>query len=257
MNTQIAHTSKQFREVEIRDDIKLKREEFMLERARSIVKAEGLNALTLPRLAQVSEYSKPTVYKYFPTREDLIVALAVQSAAVRASYYERALTFNGRPREKLMAIHSLNTGVLADYFSDMLNVHLNRLSSRASNVRRKQLLKHEDRIAEIHAEIAREALDNGDLILPEGTDEYQILMALTATTFGFHVMQESDSPVVKRWFKGAGFSENNFFHVVLDGLGWRPLSSEWDYSLSLMRLQDEVFPEVHDMTIAAHRSQGP
>ncbi|MBW2324190.1 MAG: helix-turn-helix transcriptional regulator, partial [Deltaproteobacteria bacterium] len=66
---------------------------------------EGLHALTLPRLAQISGYSKPTIYKYFPTREDLIVALTVRSTAIRVLYYERAITFQGRPREKIYGIH--------------------------------------------------------------------------------------------------------------------------------------------------------
>ena len=249
MNPQTAHTTKEVREDKIREDIKLKREEFMLEWARRIVKEEGLHALTLPRLAQVSEYSKPTVYKYFPTREDLIVALAVQSAAVRASYYEKAIAFKARPREKLLAIHSLHVGALADYFSDMLNVHLNRLGRQASDEHQQLLLKYEGRIAEIHAQIVREAVESGDLSLPQGVNEYQILLALTATTFGIHVMQESDSPVVKRWFTETGFTENSFVQVVLDGIGWRPLSSQLDYSRTLERFYDEVFPEFRDMTL--------
>lgn len=244
MNTEFSHSAKFLREGEIRWEARHKREEFMLEQARVIVKEHGLQALTLPRLAEVSQYSKPTVYKYFPTREDLVVALAVQSAAVRASYYENVLDFKARPREKLIAIHSLNVGPLAGYFSDMLNVHINRLSSRASVERRRKLLEHEDRIAEIHAVIVREAVENGDLNLPPGVDECRILLTLTAATFGAHVMQESDSPVVEKWFKAAKFIEGVCGLVILDSLGWRPLSSEWDYNETLQRFYEEILPEL-------------
>ncbi|MBW1710691.1 MAG: helix-turn-helix transcriptional regulator, partial [Deltaproteobacteria bacterium] len=75
MNKGTAKTIRRTQETQIRDEVKQKREEFMLEQARKIASEEGLHALTLPRLAQISGYSKPTIYKYFPTREDLIVAL--------------------------------------------------------------------------------------------------------------------------------------------------------------------------------------
>lgn len=244
MNEDASNATKQAREGLIRDEIKHRREEFMLEQARAIVMKEGLSALSLPRLAEVSHYSKPTVYKYFPTREDLIVALAAGSAAIRASYYEKAITFEARPREKIIAIHSLNIGALSGYFSDMLNVHLNRLSARATEGRRKLLLNNEIEIEKIHARIVREAVENGDLTLPPGLNEYQIILTLTATTFGALMMKESDSPVVERWLKGTGFAESDFVTVVMDGFGWRPLSNEWEYSRTVDRFYDEVFPEL-------------
>jgi hypothetical protein len=47
-----------------------------------------------------------------------------------------------------MAIHSLHVGAPVDYFSDMLNVHLNRLGRQASDENQRLLFKYEGRIAE-------------------------------------------------------------------------------------------------------------
>ena len=63
-------------------------------------------------------------------------------------YYEKAIAFKARPREKLMAIHSLNVGPPVDYFSDMLNAHYNRLRRQASDEHQHLPLKYEGRIAE-------------------------------------------------------------------------------------------------------------
>ncbi|MBW2091503.1 MAG: TetR/AcrR family transcriptional regulator [Deltaproteobacteria bacterium] len=244
MSKERAESTKKIRELRIRDEAKLMREEFMLEQARRIVSEEGLHALTLPRLTEVSGYSKPTVYKYFPTKEDLNVALAVQSTSIRIAYYERALTFQGRPREKRYGIHSLNFGVLRDYFRDMLNLHINRINRQAKLKHQRRLNQNEERIIEIAAGIVREAAENGDLKLPVGVDEYQIVFTLSSTTFGGYVMKESDSPVMKKWFNKIRFMHGTFGSVVLDGIGWRPLSSEWDYTESLKRFYREVFPEL-------------
>lgn len=244
----------QVRELLIRTEARLKREEFMLERARDIAARDGLHALTLPRLAEESGYSKPTVYKYFPTKEDLIVAMAAQSAAVRAAYYERAVTFQGRPREKLYGIESLNLGILHPFLREWLDLHINRLSHQASPERRKELFQNENRMVEIVVGVLREAVDMGDLTLPERTDEYQILFTLSSTTFGSYVMRESDSPVMKKWFDRIRFRPGVFGRIILDGIGWRPLSSEWDYTASVRRFYQEVFPELPADDVGVARS---
>lgn len=242
------------RELLIRNEARLKREEFMLEQARKIAGKEGLHALTLPRLAEDSGYSKPTVYKYFPTKEDLIVAMAAQSASIRASYYEKAVTFQGRPRETLYGIDSLNFGFLHPYFREMLDLHINRLSHQASPERRKELFENENRMVEIVAGVVREAVEIGDLTLPENTDEYQILFTLSSTTFGAYVMRESDSPVMKKWFDRIRFRYGAFGRIILDGIGWRPLTSEWDYNATIKRFYKEVFPELMPDEGAAEKS---
>ena len=94
------------------------------------------------------------------------------------------------------------------------------------------------------AGVVREAIEKGDLILPKGTDEYQIIFTLMSTTFGGYVMRESDSPVMKKWFDRIRFKDGVFGEIVLDGLGWKPLSTEWDYKETRKRFFREVFPEL-------------
>jgi AcrR family transcriptional regulator len=242
------------RELLIQNEARLKREEFMLEHAREISTKEGLHALTLPRLAEQSGYSKPTVYKYFPTQEDLIVAMAAQSTAIRASYYERVVTFQGRPREKLYGLNSLNFGFLHTYLREVLDVHINRLNQKASPERQKELYENENRIAGIMAGIIREAVEIGDVTLPENTSVYQILFALNSMTLGSYVIRESDSKAYKKWFDQGRFLPGQVGQTFLDGIGWRPLSSEWDYNASIRRFYKEVFPELLADEGAAEKS---
>jgi AcrR family transcriptional regulator len=248
--------NKKVRELLIQNEVKQKRETFMLDQARKIAAAEGLHALTLPRLAEETGYSKPTVYKYFPTKEDLIVAIAAQSSAIRASYYERAVTFQARPREKLYGLNALNFGFLHPYFREMLDFHINRLSHQAGTAHQKELFENENRIVEIVAGVVREAIEIGDLKLPERTDEYQIIFTLSSTTFGGYVMRESDSPVMKKWFDRIRFRDGVFGEIVLDGLGWKPLSAEWNYSETKKRFFQEVFPELLESSEVKRKASG-
>ena len=36
---------------------------------------------------------------------------------------------------------------------------------------------------------------------------------------------------------------NRNYHALLDGYGWKPLSSDWDYVAVQERVRKEVFPE--------------
>jgi hypothetical protein len=101
-------------------------------------------------------------------------------------------------------------------------------------------------VVEIIAGVVREALEIGDLRLPAGVDEYQIIFTLSSTTFGGYVMRESDSPVMKKWFDRIRFRHGVFGEIVLDGMGWKPLSTEWDYKETRKRFFKEVFPELLD-----------
>ena len=210
-----------------------------------MLKKNGFQALNLPKLAKISGYSKPTVYKYFPNKEDLMVALAVESTSERVAYYERAITFEGRPREKIYGIHSLNTGILQEAIQASLLIHIdNTFRTKATLEHQRKLMTNEERIIEIISGIIREAAENGDLRFPEGVDEYQLLFTLMSTDFGGYVMKGSDSPVMQKWFKKIKFMHGTFGRIVLDGIGWQPLSSDWDYDKTLKHFYLDVFPEL-------------
>ena len=244
-NVEKAKKTKLLRESEIRNDIRKKREEFMLEKARDLLREDGFQALNLPLLAQVSGYSKPTVYNYFPNKEDLLIALAIASTSERIAFYERALTFDGRPREKLYGIHALNTGTLQEAIKTSLVIHIdNAFRTKATLEHQRTLMKNEERIIDIISSIIRGAIENGDLTFPEGVDEYQLLFTLMSTDFGGYVMKESNSPVMQKWFKKIKFTHGTFGKIVLDGICWRPLSSEWDYYETIRRFYREIFPEL-------------
>ena len=243
-NMEKAKKTRLVRENEIRNEVKKNREKFMLDKAKEMTRSEGVQSLNLPQLAKISGYSKPTIYKYFPTKEDLMVALAIESTAERISYYERAMKFEGRAREIIMAFHSLNFGILHDEFHDWLSILIDKVQTVATPHRQKMLNRNNERILEIHADIVRKAIQDGDLVLTQGMDEYRLVFTLTATTIGGCVMTESDSPIINKWFKKINFMHGTFGQIVLDGMGWRPLSNEWDYTATLKRLYKEVFPEL-------------
>jgi AcrR family transcriptional regulator len=232
------------REKEIRSESRKNRETIMLDYAREISNKVGFNGLSLPQLAEISGFSKPTIYKYFPNKEELIAALVVESSSIMIEYCQKVLMFAGRPREKLYAIHSLNFGFFKEHFRDWLYMLTEKIQKRATESRQQELDQNNKLIFDIHVSIIREAIKTGDLKLPEKVDEYQFFFSLISTTIGGCILKESESKVIQDWFEKIKFMHGTFGRIVLDGIGWRPLTSEWDYDKSLDRFYREVFPEL-------------
>ncbi len=120
------------------------------------------------------------------------MALAIESTERQAAYLEKTVTFDGRPREKLHSIYSLNILILQDAFHDMLLVHSNRARSRATPERLKKFETLEERRIEIVSSIIREAIETGDPSLPEGVNKCNLLSTLMFANLGTYAKQESD-----------------------------------------------------------------
>ncbi len=69
-------------------------------------------------------------------------------------------------------------------------------------------------------------------------------------------MQMSGSPVMTKWFKRLDFADGDFARIVLDGIGWKPLSGEWDYVKTIKRFYRELFPELLKGKRKAGKSTG-
>jgi len=69
-------------------------------------------------------------------------------------------------------------------------------------------------------------------------------------------MRESDSPVMKKLFYRIRFRDGVFGEIVLDGLGWKPLSTEWNYSETKKRFFQEIFPELLDDSDVLEKATG-
>ena len=57
------------------------REQLILGIAAEMLVERGYLGLTMDRIAAATEYSKGTIYQHFPNKEEIVAALATESAA--------------------------------------------------------------------------------------------------------------------------------------------------------------------------------
>lgn len=223
------------------------REDLILEHVDAMFRESGYLGLNLDQLAERIEYSKATIYNHFPSKEDLVLAVSLRHMAKRREFFARALTFAGRPRERMFVIG------LADAVIAGLHPHAFAMAQLAQSpsiwektaprLRQTFGLTSGD-CMKAPREIIRQARREGDL--PKSSPgEDQILFGLVGMSRGAHLL--SSGPGDHRALLGPEAPEadellKRNYHVFLDGTGWRPLQAEWDYAKTERRIWSEVFP---------------
>ena len=221
------------------------RELHLLEVARKMLIAQGYAGLSMDRLAESTEYSKGTVYQHFSTKEDLVMALASQTMERRVSLFERVARFQGRPRERIQAL-----GIADEVFAELyphsfrseLIIKMADLDGRASPGRRDALRAQESRCAGLARGFVEEAVEIGDL--PKDASVPRIMFAIMSMVIGTHTITSNFRSLLAETGVVDPFSSlRENIQVLLDGFGWRPLSTEWDYAATYGRIAKEVFAD--------------
>jgi AcrR family transcriptional regulator len=185
------------------------------------------------------------VYLRFSSKEDVLVALAERASRKRIALMSRGADFDGRPRERLLAVGeavSLFARLLPED-SRILHTTMGPLKEKASPERLQALVYAERDTLDIVRSIAEDAVACGDLVLRNGATIEEILLGAWGLVDGVQALIEGGSLQASLNIEAPFHTVWRFFNVAADGYGWRPLFSEWNYEETLVRIRKEVFPK--------------
>ncbi len=223
------------------------REGLILDAAREMLLREGFGKLSMDKVARAVEYSKGTIYQHFGSKEDLLVALALDTIHMRNRMFERAAVFAGRPRERMTAIgvaYELFFRLNPSHFNCCLLVHSDAVLHKTLAERASSLQACEMRTMDICVGIVRDAIASGDLSLPsQGSSAQELSFGLWALHFGAYRLMATDVPLEDLGVRDGFETVRRMSQSILDGLDWQPLSKDWDYMQTAQRVLAEVFPE--------------
>jgi AcrR family transcriptional regulator len=218
----------------------LKREKKFLEVAQRILLKEGYLGLSMEKIADILEYSTGTIYQHFKSKEDIIVALALETVQMRIDISQKASQFNGTTRERILAIGQASAMFYPQRLLSELILFSTNLKGKADPQR---YLQYEEAIArsiDISAKIIGEAVENGDLVLSKGMNPAKMAYGLWSLVFGGFLLRGADGNLDKFGIENPIRTIGMHVHMLLDGWGWKPLFSEWDYQLTFNRIMEEV-----------------
>ncbi len=167
------------------------REGQILRLARPILLREGYQALSMERLASAMEYAKGTLYNHFPNKEEIVLALAVESMELRFQMFEAAAGLSDLTRHRLLGIGAaceLYTQKFRDHFAIEEWIRNSTIWDKSSS-RRQELIKQcEGRCVSLVSEIVRTAVSQSDLVLREGMAAEEMIFGFWSINYGSQVL---------------------------------------------------------------------
>jgi AcrR family transcriptional regulator len=221
------------------------REELIIREARKFLLERGFQGWNMEDLAQVVEYSKGTLYQHFNSKEDLALAVVTGSLEQRANLFDKAMALQGRSRERIRAICCACCEFATahpDYFHVDLMLKSVSFWDKASEERREDHRFQAGRCWRTVQQIIIEAQAVGDLPKDQVRPE-EATFALISVTVGSHIMSmEADLRVMAGITDMMATVRRNG-DLMCDGLGWLPLSRDFDYAATDRRIVKEIFPD--------------
>jgi AcrR family transcriptional regulator len=222
-----------------RQQAKQLREQQLLILAQQILQQDGFAGLTMDRLTALSSVSKGTIYNHFCSKEDLFTALSVDSLQRQLQLFQRALQIPGHSREQVLALHlayhrfSMTEPTL---FLCLLTATTPAVVEKSSPARLALRQQLELQLAAICQQLITAAIAEGSLQLAAGQSVDALAFVQWAQAFGANALLKPTQQL-------GLFSQLQpqptmllGVNLLLDGLNWKPLSSDWDYHASWQRI---------------------
>ena len=220
------------------------REELILETARRLLLEVGYLELTMDLIAKEIEYSKGTIYQHFSSKEEILLALALQFTRKEGEFFQRAATFQGKSRERVVALaeaYELFVRLYPHHFKTELLILNESIRAKGSRELRRQLEACEQQNMSIVSGVVRDGLAQGDFVGVPGISPEEIVFGIWTGAFGAFVLMSSDTPLTALGIQDPMKALKFSMHALLDGFGWRPYFSEWDYEKTSERVKREIF----------------
>ncbi|MEM7293320.1 MAG: TetR/AcrR family transcriptional regulator [Pseudomonadota bacterium] len=228
------------------------RRDLMLDIAERLIDEGGHQALSMDRIAELSEYSKGTVYQHFPNKEEVLIAICLRSMNILTDMFERANQFDGGPRDRMTAIcvaHILYAKLNPLQFNILQTIKAGSVKEKIHQETREQHLQSERRCLSVLVGIIQDGVASGDLVLPEELSPVDVVFGLWASSYGSLVLQTYDIDFDEIGLPDPNKAMLRILRFTLDGMGWKPLSSESDLTALRTRIENEIFADEMAMLV--------
>jgi AcrR family transcriptional regulator len=221
------------------------RNEAILEVARRILCEEGFEGVSVGRVADELEYSRGTIYLHYSCKEEIILAVGIRAQQTRLALMDRVVTMPGRPRERFVAAGEVVRVVSPRYTRGEMLIYLDAIRDKVRGEYCEEMFAHEGALFTKVTRIVGDAIESGDLKLPDGLGVQDFTYIHWANIYGAMCISNSGAPLRELGVGDSSRALKAFGRTYLDALGWRPLSTEFDYRATMRRIYEHVItPEI-------------
>ncbi len=221
------------------------REQEIIDATLAVLEEIDVSALTMDKVVERVSYSKGTVYSHFSGKEDLLSAIGNYALRSMLSLLQKAEQHPGCSRERYLGMK------FAYLIWNLLNPTLARVAlcskspsvqGKTSEERTEEHEQLEQKMMTIwHRQLDQGVLD-GSLVLPAHMSKQQVGFVGWASGFGTINLLSGDLDACGG--RHGLYLEREYLNnmnICMDGLGWKPLSSERDYRGVILKMLDQRF----------------
>lgn len=222
------------------------RHNLLLDIAHTLLNKEGYQQLNMNRIAELAEYSKGTVYQHFHCKEEVLVQLCNRSLKKLLSLFTRAAQTEGNHRERMVAIFVAHAAWAEHEPKNQDMIQTLCADGVKEKVSPDSLSEHSALEASLLAQvvsITEDAIQCGDLPPLQQLTQQELVFGLWSLSHGGRLLISAGLPLHELGIEKPQQALLTTISITLDGLQWRPLSTEFDYQKSLERIQTTVFNE--------------
>ena len=207
--------------------------------ARPILVAEGFQGLSMDRVAAQMEYAKGTIYNHFPNKEEIVLALAVQSMELRLKLFEQSVFIHGPARLRMMAL-----GASCEFFTQHCTDDFqleqwirNQGIWDKSSEQRQNLIRHcEGKCMGIVVGIVRDAISRDELVLPDTLSAEELVFGFWAINYGSQILTYTSPSLPSLGINNPANAVRIHCCTLLNGFGWLPHMDRAQYSEEMTRI---------------------
>ena len=222
------------------------RESRILELARRMVLGGGYHGLGLDGLATELGVSRGTIYNHFKCKEEIILALLVETMDKRREMFQRAASYREVPRIRMAAIGvaaELFVRLYPDHFQVEQIVKSDSIWDKTTQERRALVKGCQMQCVGIVAGVVRDGVAQGHLTLEEDMTPEALVFGLWSMTEGAYSIIATSDAVAELGILEPFPAIRQNIQKMLDGFGWSPLSAEIDFDATMEKIVKEVFAQ--------------
>ena len=151
--------------------------------ARGLLTRDGLSHFHMERVAEEGGYSRTSIYRYFSSKEDLVMDLAIESVELRVGLYRRVQAWNARARERAVAFGEVTSMLYPRHVLPEVYA-VNAVREACTPDRTERFAEIEREQNEIVLAVAREGVESGDWQLPADLTVEEAMFGVGTMTRG-------------------------------------------------------------------------
>lgn len=221
------------------------REEEIMRTALEIISEQGAAGLTIDKVVAKLPYSKGTVYNHFTCKEDLLTGLCNLSIKGMAPLFERAASFSGNSREKMLAVgyaYMLHSMLNPTEFMLVISAKTPSVREKSTQKRQEEHLALEERLLGSLLHIISLGLSSSELKLLPHLSPAQVAFSLWSMSFGtIALLHETLDRCSVRVEMQLERELVNHCNILLDGLNWQPFTQNHDWMNTVETFKNELF----------------